>query len=776
MRYWRGLFTLGVFFLTACGGGGGGGDTAAPPANNNQPPSFTGATSFTFAENEAVSFTLTVTDPDSATITITDDAVGDGALFVLDASSGTVTANTATGAFDFENPQDTDSDNVYEQNITLSDGTNTVTETITVTITDVDEAPVFTNATQLPLNENQTGVVITYTAVDPEGAAVSDYTISQVEKLGEVVNAQRLLDAFSINPVSGELSVVIPFDAEVEGTQDAIRVTVEASDGNLVGSSTVAIQLVDLPGQVVDGIRYTGVDSISPLGAFTETVGDIDQDGLQDLWIAERPGGDGQEAAYLVWGSTIRDELIDGAGDLSIADLSAGQFIRFTNDTLLNVERRSIIVATGAGDVDGDGVPDLLVGLDEQRDTLDDVPDGPLAFVVWGSQIAANTSGEIALQTLAAADGIRLEGVSRMENRQLSMAAGDYDGDGRSDLLFGSPQKNRARIIFGDALNPGTAAFDIGTATASQALLVQSVNTTFNVIQQIGAHVATGADWDGDGRSDLVITGQGLEPTLQDGVYVLSSQVVVDTKGVSSEINLLDPANLDSVLEMLGQDAAITDVSVGGDVDNDGLDDLAIGHLGNFNVPLVATLLYATTLSDAFTNGTDPSLVIAAASQGVNVEVTGQGFTQTLGAEISVDIVANQSASPGAELMIGLADDSPLNRDSAGSITLLDDAAITTSPSPVVSYAFDTFPDTLGRQLQGLAANSRVGGNVFMADVDGDGIEDLCTASTTAGIPEGAGTTGAFYLLPGTVLSTVFGDSAATYDLARSLDNETPPM
>ncbi|MEL7312914.1 MAG: hypothetical protein AAFN07_15465, partial [Pseudomonadota bacterium] len=122
------LGLLCASILTACGGGGGGGGSnnggGGGGGTTNQPPSFTGPTSFSFAENVAVTFTLNVTDPDSATVTITEVAGGDSGLFTLDTNSGVITANTANNSFNFEDPQDSNADNVYEQQVQLSDGTN----------------------------------------------------------------------------------------------------------------------------------------------------------------------------------------------------------------------------------------------------------------------------------------------------------------------------------------------------------------------------------------------------------------------------------------------------------------------------------------------------------------------------------------------------------------------------------------------------------------------------------------------------------------------------
>lgn len=773
----RVALTACVISLSACGGGGGG-STIVPTPSQNTPPSFTSATTFTFAENQAVDFTITVSDPDSATVTITDDATGDGALFTVDASSGRVTANTSNGAFDFENPQDVNGDNIYEQNITLSDGQASVTETIQVVITGVDEAPEFTNESSVLLNENATGVIATFTAVDPEtGVVSSDYVISEVSKIGEVVNSQRLLDAFDVDAVTGELSVVIPFDADIEGTQSPISVQIQATDGNLTGSGSTSIQLVDLEARVVSGIQYRGRDTVNKLGQFATQINDIDQDGLPEVWVDASLDDTGLETAYLIWGKTIQDEMVDGAGDLSIEDLDASQAIRITNDNIQQTERRTLMKAISGGDVDGDGQNDLIIGLTESRDgfSVADQEDGPLAIVIWGDQLEAITGGMLDLQALSANDGLALDGLSRVENIQLSLASGDIDNDGQSDLVFGHPfARNQVRIVYGSALAKGNASFNLATATTAQVLLVQSVTDT-NLIQQIGFDVTTIADLDNDSSPELAVSAAGLEPSLENGLYVISSQVIEAAKGgANSIINLLDPANTDLVVEMIGQNAAIAGLSAEGDIDGDGLDDLAIAHIGNFENDLVATVVFGDTLQNAITTGLDPSLVFTTSTEGVNIRATGQIFTQTIGARVSVRIVPSITDGAGDELMLGLGDDSVLGRSQSGAVILLTDGAISGSATAQMSFPVDDLPLAFGRKLAGPTTNARIGGNAFIADVDGDGRPDLSMSSTTAGPASNGFTNGAFLFLPGTELDNAFNASEVLFDMAGALSNESP--
>ncbi len=80
---------------------------------------------------------------------------------------------TFVAAPDFETPLDVGGDNVYEVQITVTDGLLSDVQDIAVTVTDVNEAPTITSAAVADAAENQTAV-IDVESVDPEGDTESD--------------------------------------------------------------------------------------------------------------------------------------------------------------------------------------------------------------------------------------------------------------------------------------------------------------------------------------------------------------------------------------------------------------------------------------------------------------------------------------------------------------------------------------------------------------------------------------------------------------------------
>ncbi len=766
------LLSLLTTSLVGCGGGGGGGGGggSTPPAAN-EPPSFSGDTAFVFAEDESVDFLLTITDPDSTTVTITGINGGDSALFILDLNSGRLTANTPTGRFDFEQPQDADGDNVYEQQLELSDGVNTVRDTIVVTITDVDEGPQFTTLPEVALDEGVVGDLVTFSAIDPEGGTVSDFAIIEVSKLGEPVNSQRLLDAFSIDSVTGTLRVDVPFDAEVDGTQDVISVSVQASDGAILGAGSVAIRLVDLPSQLIDGYRLSGRSSLAPLGTTASVVGDVDVNGSDEIWVAEDTDETGLETAYLLWSASVRDAQNGGAADQALADLSASERVVVTGDDRSLTDRRSTLAASAAGDVDADGLADVLVTPKETRDQsqVGDGIDGDNAVLLWGDALAVDS---VDLRALSAGAAVRLTGLPRSANIGITARAADFDGDGLSDLVLGMPGLNRTLLIFGQALAAAGDELNLANADSSAVVLLQSELTPQAIIQQSGQVVQVIPDLNGDDVPELAISGAGLEPDFANAVFVVDGAALAAAKGGSGVFNLSADANDASVVELRISNLSIASLAALGDVDSDGLNDLAIGHVGNFGEARIASLVFGSALGAALGATEELDLDLPDGNRGVNIFADNQIDSQTVGTSVTVVLVPTVGGGVGSELVVAIDESSSLGRSLNGQIVLLEDTALLAASGGELRFDDEAFPLAVGRRLLGYASFARTGRALSISDTDGDGTLDLITASTSAGSDQAEVDAGGLVILPGTLLLEAFAADTASNDLAQTFVRE----
>ena len=135
--------------LTACGGSGGG---SAEPQQTNNAPSLAGEGSVSISENTTVVLDVSATDPDGDTLSFT--IAGDDADLFNITEDGQLNFDRAP---DYEEPSDSNADNVYSLTVTVSDGTNnTSLEVIAEVTNDEDDdfqltATGFVTGTAIPL-------------------------------------------------------------------------------------------------------------------------------------------------------------------------------------------------------------------------------------------------------------------------------------------------------------------------------------------------------------------------------------------------------------------------------------------------------------------------------------------------------------------------------------------------------------------------------------------------------------------------------------------------
>ncbi len=136
---------------------------------NEFSPVFTSAATANFAEN-ATGTVLSVqaTDADLPAATLSYSITGglDAAKFAINSSTG---ALTFVSSPNFEAPTDAGANNVYDVQVTASDGTRSTNQAVAITVTAVnDNTPVITTAATVNFAENATGTVIDVNATDAD--------------------------------------------------------------------------------------------------------------------------------------------------------------------------------------------------------------------------------------------------------------------------------------------------------------------------------------------------------------------------------------------------------------------------------------------------------------------------------------------------------------------------------------------------------------------------------------------------------------------------------
>lgn len=228
-----GIYTIGL----QVDDGNGGVDSATTMLTiNNVPPTITSSSSVNVSENTTAVLTVAATDPvDTVTYSLSGGV--DQGLFTIDFTTG---ALSFAAAPDFEIPADNDTNNVYQVEVTASDGDGgTDVQTLSVTVIDQnDETPVVTpgqtfNVSETAANGTSLGNVL---ATDADaGTTFSNWQITGGNAAG----------IFGINAATGQLSVVNNSNLDFETTTGYV-LSITVSDGvNTSAVETVSISVLD---------------------------------------------------------------------------------------------------------------------------------------------------------------------------------------------------------------------------------------------------------------------------------------------------------------------------------------------------------------------------------------------------------------------------------------------------------------------------------------------------------------------------------------------------
>ena len=162
---------------------------------------------------------------------------------------------------------------------------------------------------------------------------------------------------------------------------------------------------------------FAGENNYDSVGQSVSSAGDVDADGLDDLLMGSY-GNDGAGKVYLILGASLG---ITSEIDLSNADYSfVGQY---------NVDYAGFSVSN-AGDVDGDGLDDLLVGA---QNNDDGGSSAGKTYLILGASLGVSSEIDLyyADHSFVGENNYDRSGVS-------VSSAGDVDGDGLDDLLVGA--------------------------------------------------------------------------------------------------------------------------------------------------------------------------------------------------------------------------------------------------------------------------------------------------------------------------------------------------
>ncbi len=478
------------------------------------------------------------------------------------------------------------------------------------------------------------------------------------------------------------------------------------------------------------GFVINGIDPLDYSGFSVSGAGDVNGDGLADVvvgaWGADAAGNNRAGESYVVFGKA------DGTPvNLSAIAAGIGGFIINGIDP----EDFSGQRVSGAGDVNGDGLADLIVSA-ERADPAGNVYAGE-NYVVFGKADGA----QVDLVNVALGfGGFVINGIDPDDRSGASVSgARDVNGDGLADVIVGAPLADPAGnsgagesyVVFGK---------EDGTPVNLTTIVAGTGGFVINGIDPddwSGAGVSGAGDVNGDGLADVIVGAPLADPAGNSGA---GESYVVFGKGDGT------PVNLSAVMAGTGgfvikgidpDDGSGRSVSGAGDMNGDGLADVIVGShfadpaglasagesyvvFGKADGAQVSLVNVTLGFGGFVINGIDPGDYSGGSVSGAG-DVNGDGVADVIVGAERADPAGNASAGE-SYVVFGKADGAQVNLSAVAA-------------------------GTGGFVINGIDPNDKSSSSVSGAgDVDGDGLADVVVGAYAAD-PDGDNFAGESYVI-----------------------------
>ncbi len=478
-----------------------------------------------------------------------------------------------------------------------------------------------------------------------------------------------------------------------------------------------------------NGFSIQGVSAADVSGWSVASAGDINGDGASDLIIGAPSASLGRQnwagASYVVFGSRtgfspiLELASLDGVNGFSIPGVPASD--------------RSGTSVASAGDINGDGVSDLIIGTPRT---------GP-NYVIFGRRTGFSSTLE--LSSLNGVNGFSIYGVAADDWGSSVASAGDINGDGISDMIVGAPSADpggrsnagTSYVIFGRRTGFGST-LELSSLNGVNGFSIQGVSAS----EYSGWSVASAGDINGDGISDLLIGARYASPGGR--AYAGASYVVFGSRAGFSPILELSSLNGINGFSIYGASVGYQSgysVASAGDINGDGISDLIIGAwqaapggrsgAGASYVVFGSRAGFSSTLELFSLNGVN-GFSIRGVSAGDNSGYSVAAAGDLNGDGISDVIIGAQYAASGEQSRAGASYVVFGNRNGFNTILEL-----------------SSLNGWNGFAIPGISAGDYAGCSVASAgDINGDGISDVIIGSYGAD-RGGRNNTGASYVIFG---------------------------
>ncbi|WP_289665489.1 HYR domain-containing protein [Flavobacterium panacagri] len=315
--------------------------------------------------------------------------------------------------------------------------------------------------------------------------------------------------------------------------------------------STASIDVKELNGS--NGVILYGDKGTKRTGFTTSQAGDINADGIQDFIIGSR-----DEGCYVIFGTStgfppnVNLEYLDGSNGFKIFD------------DVLNITSQLSYDVSGAGDINGDGIDDLM--LSDRRIANATKYFAGCVYVIFGKKTPF--TAKLPLSSLNGSNGFKISGNTYNEFLGTAITnIGDFNNDSYSDIAILSDNEGtggikKCYIVFGrNAAFP--ASINIDDLTNSSSLIIEG---------DVGKTIEAPGDINGDGIPDIIFSGDYTKYR-----YVVFGASGLPVKLNTSNLNGTNGFRIENSVNALDA-SQYYQVKALGDINGDSYNDLGIDN------------------------------------------------------------------------------------------------------------------------------------------------------------------------------------------------------